>query len=112
MGQQRPQTKGGANAPPFRDSNRVPNAMVPITVAPVMAAIDLMPGIMAVDLVPLPPAVRVERQTHMREMDPGVGMPAVAEAIAHDIGRSTAGRGGNAANGDCGGQENLFEAFH
>lgn len=67
---------------------------------------------MAVDFVPLPPTVRVERQTHVREMDASVGMPAVAKTIAPDIGQGTAGRGRDSADGEGGGQEKVFEAFY
>jgi hypothetical protein len=45
-------------------------------------------------------------------MDSGVGMPAVAEAIAHDIGRSTAGRGSDPAEGERGSHKKVLEGFH
>src|SRR6202012_3066497 len=67
---------------------------------------------MVVDLVPLPPAIRMEGQADMREMDPWVCMPAIAETIAHDIGRRATGRSSKAAEGERGAQESFFEGLH
>ena len=66
---------------------------------PIMAIVDLVPGVVPIVLVVVPPVVGVEGQTHVREVHAGIGMPAIAETIAHDIGRRAAGRSSEVADG-------------
>jgi hypothetical protein len=62
-----------------------------------MAAVDLVPGIMAVSLVMIPPIVAMERQSYSGKMNPGVGVPAIPEAIAYHVSRGACCGAGDAA---------------
>ena len=77
--------RGGGAAPP-QMSHCVPGTVVPIAVMPVMATINFMPSVVVIAFVVVPPTTEVERQVHAREMNAAVGMPAVASAVADDIG--------------------------
>jgi hypothetical protein len=63
---------------------------------PVVTAVDFMPRIMTIRLVVVPPIVAMERQTHARKMNPCIGVPTIAEAIAHHVGGGAACAAGDA----------------
>ena len=67
----------------------MPSAMVAIAVMPVMAVVLIAPRVTMARFVMVPPTVRMERQSDMREMHSRIGVPAVAGAVADDKGGRT-----------------------
>ena len=98
--------------PPRNRLHTAPGTVVPVAMMPIVAAIGFMPGVARICAMPLPPLFIVETQPHMRKMHTGIGVPAIAESIAHDIRGCTDGRAGQAAESEGGGQEKLFDGFH
>jgi len=79
---------------------------------PVVAAVYFMPPIMAVGLVMIPPIVAMERQSHAREVNPGIGAPAIAEAVAHHVGGGIGCAAGDAGQRQRRSKQSIFQVFH
>src|SRR5690348_1018852 len=76
---------------------------------PVMVAIDVMPGVAMVRFMTIPPMIGVEYQPDMGEMDPPVGVPAIAGAVADDISGGAMGHGRHTGRRKHTRQQSLFD---
>jgi hypothetical protein len=82
---------------------------------PIMAGVDVVPGVPMIGLILVPPIVAMECKTHTWEVNSSVGMPAIAETIAGDIGRGVSGRAQKACGHKRSRKQRLFKVvryFH
>jgi len=93
-------------------SHPVPFAMVPIAMMPVMVVVEIVPGIMPVVAMPFPPAIVMEGKRHAGKMNARFRTPAIAFAIAGDVGRSRRGQCHPQAGGKRSGREKFSGQGH
>ena len=79
----------------------MPIAVIPITMMPIMARVALVPRIVLIFLMSMLPGVVVESQSHARQFNASVGMPAFI-LVAGDIRGGSRGSGGYEPETDCG----------